>query len=127
MQSRRSQGQKQARIARSKIAQKQGKRRRPIIKAKRKKTHLSLHPRISTPTGTLTRDFKHLAVDMFLIEEEGKKVREAFAGQTAGAPAAMAKATSSTAAIDKRLQSTKRKSTSSGSPRRCLFSFFCSR
>ena len=25
--------------------------------------------------GTLTRDFKHLAVDMFLIEEEGKKVR----------------------------------------------------
>lgn len=30
----------------------------------------------NTPkTGTLTRDFKHLAVDMFLVEEEGKKVR----------------------------------------------------
>jgi len=25
------------------------------------------------PTGTLTRDFKHLNVDMFLFEEEGKK------------------------------------------------------
>jgi hypothetical protein len=28
---------------------------------------------IFLPTGTLTRDFKHLNVDMFLYEEEGKK------------------------------------------------------
>ena len=26
------------------------------------------------PAGTLQRDFKHLAVDMFLTEEEGQKV-----------------------------------------------------
>lgn len=32
--------------------------------------------RVKGPRGTLERDFKHLAVDMFLAEEEGKKVRK---------------------------------------------------
>ena len=32
--------------------------------------------RVKGPRGTLERDFKHLAVDMFLTEEEEKKVRE---------------------------------------------------
>ena len=30
--------------------------------------------RVKGPRGTLTRDFKHLAVDMFLVEEDGKKL-----------------------------------------------------
>jgi len=30
--------------------------------------------RVKGPRGVLERDMKHLAIDMFLIEEEGKKV-----------------------------------------------------
>jgi hypothetical protein len=38
--------------------------------------------RVKGPRGVLERDMKHLAIDMFLIEEEGKKVGGEGEGRT---------------------------------------------